>query len=84
MVIYIQEVRNKGTSRKKGKSKMKEKILKRIEELEERNTSSRALERLLDKNNKEDRKLIKSEHQDRLYRIAVILELKMLLESEEN
>ena len=62
---------------------MKEKILKRIEELEEINTNSRAFERMLDKNNKEDKKLIKNEKQDRLYRIAVILELKNLLESEE-
>ena len=56
------------------------KIEKRINELEERNTESRAFCRLLDENNKEDKKILDDELNMRKMRIFATLELKDLIE----
>ena len=64
------------------KSKEMKKLIKeKIEELEERNTESRALVKLLDE--KLDKKIIEDEKTMRTHRIFAIIQLKDILEKME-
>lgn len=63
---------------------MKDLILKKIEELEEYNQNSRYFCRLLDENDKEDKRLKEIEFIQRTRRDYAIIQLKDILEEMEN
>ena len=63
---------------------MKDLILKKIEELENYNQTSRDFCRLLDENDKEDKKIKKNEFMQRTRREYAIMQLKDILEEMES
>ena len=63
---------------------MKDLILKKIEELENYNQTSRDFCRLLDENDEEDKKIKENEFMQRTRREYAIIQLKDILEEMEN
>lgn len=63
---------------------MKDLILKKIEELEEYNQTSRDFCKLLDENDEEDERLKETEFIQRTRREYAIMQLKDILEEMEN